>query len=80
MTQVVNELVNGAGMTYFHRLSGETGVDAGRDHPCELRGTRDLRLTKGMEEIAYDNKIDAAVQTRMRLEVRTRPSGPRGGW
>ena len=34
-----------------------------------------------MEEIAsYDNKIDAAVQTRMRSRCELWSSGPRGGW
>jgi glutamate dehydrogenase len=72
VTQIVNELVNGAGMTYFHRLSGETGST-----PAELTRAnfvaREIFGSTGLlEEIAsYDNKIDAAVQTRMRLEVRT---------
>ena len=28
VTQVVNDLVNGAGMTYWPRLAGETGATA----------------------------------------------------
>jgi glutamate dehydrogenase len=72
VTQIVNELVNGAGTTYFHRLSGETGstpaeITRANFIAREIFGSRGL-----MEEIAsYDNKIDAAVQTRMRLEART---------
>ena len=72
VTQVVNELVNGAGITFFHRLSEETG--AGPEELVranfvarEVFGSRAL-----IDEInSYDNKIDADVQTRMRLEVRT---------
>ena len=72
VTQVVNDLVNGAGITFFHRLSEETG--AGPEELVranfvarEIFGSRAL-----IDEIdSYDNKIDADVQTRMRLEVRT---------
>ncbi|MGH3371418.1 MAG: NAD-glutamate dehydrogenase, partial [Nocardioidaceae bacterium] len=72
VTQIVNNLVNGAGSTYFHRLSGETGAA-----PAEIaRANFIAREIYGsealLEEISsYDNKIDAAAQTRMRLEVRT---------
>jgi len=72
VTKIVNDLVNGAGMTYFHRLSGETGAPAAEIARAnfvsrEIFGSRAL-----LEEVAsYDNRIDAAVQTRMRLEVRT---------
>ena len=44
MTQVVNDLVNGAGMTFFHRLSEETVGHRGRAGAGELRGPRDLRV------------------------------------
>ena len=72
VTQIVNALVNGAGVTYFHRLSGETGASAAEVTRAnflarEIFGSRAL-----MDEISsYDNKIDAAVQTRMRIEMRT---------
>jgi glutamate dehydrogenase len=71
-TQIVNALVNGAGMTYFHRLSGETGST-----PAEITRAnfvaREIFGSRGLhEEIgSYDNKIDAGVQTVMRLELRT---------
>ncbi len=72
VTQVVNELINAAGITFYHRLSQETGaseVDLVRAHlVCsEVYGTHDL-LT---EIAALDNQIDAKVQTEMRLAVRT---------
>ncbi len=72
VTQIVNALVNGAGTTYFHRLSGETGAT-----PAEIARAnflaREIYGSRGLlEEIAtYDNEIAADVQTRMRLEVRT---------
>ncbi len=59
-------------MTYYHRLSGETGA-----RPAELTRAnfiaREIFGSKALlEEIAsYDNRIDAAVLTRMRLELRT---------
>ena len=72
VTQVVNDLVNGAGMTFFHRLSEETSASADELVKAnfvarEIFGSRAL-----IDEVdSYDNKIDAAVQTRMRLEMRT---------
>jgi glutamate dehydrogenase len=72
VTQVVNDLVNGAGMTYWPRLAGETGTT-----PAELTranfvareifGSLPLR-----DEIkTFDNVLDASIQTRMRTEMRT---------
>ncbi|CAN5442224.1 NAD-glutamate dehydrogenase [soil metagenome] len=72
VTQVVNDLVNGAGITFFHRLSEETAATADELVRAnfvarEIFGSRTL-----IDEIdSYDNKIDAAAQTRMRLEMRT---------
>jgi glutamate dehydrogenase len=71
VTQVVNHLVNQAGITFFHRLSGETGASAdelARAHAIasEIYGAEALyRLVQGV-----DHQVDAAVQTRMRLDVR----------
>jgi glutamate dehydrogenase len=72
VTQVVNDLVNGAGMTYWPRLAGETGSDAAELTRAnfvarEIFGSLALR-----EELrTYDNVLDASVQTRMRIEMRT---------
>jgi glutamate dehydrogenase len=72
VTQIVNALVNGAGMTYFHRLSGETGATPAEITRANFVAREIFGSEALLEEIAsYDNKIDAAVQTRMRLEVRT---------
>ncbi len=71
VTQVVNNLVNLAGMTFFHRLSGETGATAdelARAHAIasEIYGAEALyRMVTGL-----DHQVDAAVQTRMRLDLR----------
>ncbi|WP_345525823.1 NAD-glutamate dehydrogenase [Nocardioides endophyticus] len=72
VTQVVNDLVNGAGMTYWPRLAGETGATAAELTRAnfvarEIFGSLDLRR----ELETFDNQLDAAVQTRMRLEMRT---------
>jgi glutamate dehydrogenase len=72
VTSVVNDLVNGAGMTFFHRLSEETGASAAELVRAnfvarEIFGSRAL-----IDEInGFDTRLDAAVQTRMRLEMRT---------
>ena len=43
-TQVVNDLVNGAGMTLLPRLAGETGPTPAELTRAQLRGARDLRV------------------------------------
>jgi len=72
VTQVVNDLVNGAGLTYWPRLAGETGAT-----PAELTRAnfvaREIFASLPLREElrTYDNVLDAAVQTRMRVEMRT---------
>jgi glutamate dehydrogenase len=72
VTSVVNDLVNGAGITFFPRLSEETAASAeelvrANFVAREIFGSRLL-----IDEInAFDNRIAADVQTRMRLEMRT---------
>ncbi len=72
VTQVVNDLVNGAGMTFVPRLSGETGATAAELIRAnfvarEIFGSLPLR-----DELkSWDNKLDAQVQTRMRIQMRT---------
>ncbi len=72
VTQVVNDLVNGAGMTFVPRLSGETGATAAELIRAnfvarEIFGSLPLRN----ELKSWDNKLDAQVQTRMRIQMRT---------
>ena len=72
VTQVVNDLVNGAGMTFVPRLSGETGSNAAELTRAnfvarEIFGSLPLR-----EELqTWDNRIDAGIQTRLRIQMRT---------
>ena len=72
VTQVVNDLVNGAGMTYWARLAGETGASAvelthANFTAREIFGSLPLR-----DELArHDNQVPAELQTRMRVEMRT---------
>jgi glutamate dehydrogenase len=72
VTQVVNDLVNGAGMTFWPRLQGETGATAADLTRAnfvarEIFGSLPLR-----EELqTHDNQLDAGCQTRMRIEMRT---------
>jgi glutamate dehydrogenase len=72
VTQVVNDLVNGAGMTFVPRLSGETGAGTAELTRAnfvarEIFGSLPLR----QELERWDNRIDAGVQTRMRIQMRT---------
>jgi glutamate dehydrogenase len=72
VTQVVNDLVNGAGMTFWPRLAGETGttpeeLTRANFVAREIFGSLPLR-----EELkTYDNVLTASCQTRMRIEMRT---------
>ncbi|HET7172770.1 MAG TPA: NAD-glutamate dehydrogenase [Nocardioidaceae bacterium] len=72
VTQVVNSLVNFAGITFFHRLSLETGASA----EDLARAHHVCRQVYGVNEVidqinALDNLVPAKVQTDMRLTVRT---------
>ena len=72
ITQIVNTLVNGAGMTFFHRLSEETGASATDLARANLVGRRIFNLSPLWGSVdALDNKVPAVVQTKMRLEIRT---------
>jgi glutamate dehydrogenase len=72
VTQVVNDLVNGAGITFWPRLAGETGASPEELTRAnfvsrEIFGSLPLRDELG----TYDNRLDAGCQTRMRIEMRT---------
>ncbi|QVT81225.1 NAD-specific glutamate dehydrogenase [Nocardioides aquaticus] len=72
VTRVVNDLVDVAGLTYWPRLEAETGASAAdlvraNFAAREIVGSRPLRD----EVAALDNRLDAGVQTRMRVEMRT---------
>ena len=72
VTQVVNELVNNAGITYIHRLVGETAASAAEVARANFVAREIFGGGRLQEQIAsFDNKIDAGVQTHMRVENRT---------
>jgi glutamate dehydrogenase len=71
-TVEVNEFVNESGITCFHRLSGETGAGASD----VIRAQIAARVIFGATELdkaiaALDHRIDAQIQTTLRMEVRT---------
>jgi glutamate dehydrogenase len=72
VTQVVNDLVNFAGITFFHRLSQETSASAEELARAHLV-CREIYGASGLvEQInGLDNAVSAAVQTDMRLSLRT---------
>ena len=72
VTRAVNELVDVAGMTYWPRLEAETGASV----PDLVRANflaRDIVGSRALRDdvAALDNRLDAGVQTRMRVEMRT---------
>ncbi|WP_310964370.1 NAD-glutamate dehydrogenase [Nocardioides terrisoli] len=72
VTQIVNDLVNGAGITYYHRLSGETAASVDSLAKANFVAREVYGASRLWTEIdGFDNVVDAAVQTRMRIEVRT---------
>jgi glutamate dehydrogenase len=72
VTQVVNDLVNGAGMTFWPRLAGETGATAAELTRANFVAREIFGSLPMRDELAtYDNELDAAVQTQMRVEMRT---------
>jgi glutamate dehydrogenase len=72
VTQVVNDVVNTAGITFFHRISQETGANAEELARAHLVAREIFGSEALLEQInELDNQVSAQVQTRMRLQVRT---------
>ncbi|HSV37517.1 MAG TPA: NAD-glutamate dehydrogenase, partial [Nocardioidaceae bacterium] len=72
VTQVVNDFVNGAGITFYHRLSEETAATAEELVRANFVAREIFGSRAVIDEInGYDNKLSADVQTYMRLEMRT---------
>jgi glutamate dehydrogenase len=72
VTQVVNELVNGAGITFFHRLSEETGAAVDELVRANFVAREIFGAEALIDEVnGFDNQIPADIQTHMRLEMRT---------
>ncbi|MGH3489666.1 MAG: NAD-glutamate dehydrogenase, partial [Actinopolymorphaceae bacterium] len=71
-TQVVNQMINIAGVTYYPRLSLETGAPPEELARAHLVAREIFDVDQAFAAVrALDNQIDANVQTKMRLEVRT---------
>ena len=72
VTQVVNDLVNGAGMTYWPRLADETGASAADLTRANFVAREIYASLPLRDELkSYDNQLDARVQTSMRIQMRT---------
>jgi glutamate dehydrogenase len=72
VTQIVNQLVNNAGITYFHRLAGETSATTAELTRANFIAREIFGANRLQAQISsFDNQLDAAVQTHMRIEVRT---------
>jgi len=72
VTQAVNALVNGAGITFFHRLSEETGVSAEELVRANFVAREVFGSRAFVDEVyALDNELDSATQIRMRIVMRT---------
>ncbi|WP_238993191.1 NAD-glutamate dehydrogenase [Nocardioides caldifontis] len=72
VTQAVNALVNGAGVTFYHRLSEETGASAEELVRANFVAREIFGSRAFVDEVyALDNQLDAAVQIRMRIVMRT---------
>ncbi len=72
VTEIVNQLVNNAGITYFHRLAGETSASTAELTRANFVAREIFGAGRLQRKIAgFDNQLDATVQTQMRLESRT---------
>ena len=72
VTEIVNQLVNNAGITYFHRLAGETSATTADLTRANFVAREIFGAGRLHRQIAsFDNQLDANVQTHMRLEART---------
>jgi glutamate dehydrogenase len=71
-TVVVNDFVNQSGISCYHRLSGETGAGAADVVRAQIAARTIFSAAPLDAEIrALDHRIDAGMQTRLRMEVRT---------
>jgi glutamate dehydrogenase len=71
-TVVVNEFVNESGITCFHRLSAETGARAADVIRAQVAARAIYRAADLDKAIAaLDHRMNAQMQTALRMEVRT---------
>jgi glutamate dehydrogenase len=72
VTSVVNALINGAGITFHHRLSSETGATAEELVRANFVAREIFGSRPFVDEVyTYDNRIAASTQLTMRLLMRT---------
>ena len=72
VTQIVNDLVNGAGTTFWPRLAAETAATTEELVRANMVAREIFAAGPFREQVErLDHQVDAAVQTRMRLEMRT---------
>jgi glutamate dehydrogenase len=72
VTSVVNALINGAGITFFHRLSSETGTSAEELVRANFVARDIFGSRPFVDDVySYDNQIAASTQLTMRLLMRT---------
>ncbi|WP_309061793.1 NAD-glutamate dehydrogenase, partial [Streptomyces sp.] len=70
-TVLVNDTVNTGGTTYLHRLREETGASLEEIVRAQTAARAIFRSSAVWDEVeALDNKVDAEVQTRIRLHSR----------
>ncbi|MGW5661943.1 NAD-glutamate dehydrogenase [Streptomyces sp. NPDC003758] len=70
-TVLVNDTVNTGGTTYLHRLREETGASLEEIVRAQTAARAIFRSAPVWDAVeALDNKVDAAVQTRIRLHSR----------
>jgi glutamate dehydrogenase len=71
-SQVVNQMINIAGIGYYPRLSLETGAPAEQLARAHIVAREIYGVDQALDKVrGLDNKIDANVQVRMRLDART---------
>ncbi|WP_245565189.1 NAD-glutamate dehydrogenase [Nocardioides insulae] len=72
VTQVVNDLVDRAGMTFWPRLTMESGASTAQLTRANFVARRVYGSAPLLAEVrALDHQVDASVQTRIRIEMRT---------
>ncbi|WP_328582217.1 NAD-glutamate dehydrogenase [Streptomyces sp. NBC_00370] len=70
-TVLVNDTVNSGGSTFLHRLREETGASIEEIVRAQTAAREIFGLSGVWDEVeALDNKVDAGVQTRIRLHSR----------
>lgn len=71
VTQIVNEIVDFAGITYFHRLEAETGADTSMLARAHLAATQMLNARALLHRLDHELvNLDAQLRTQVRMKIR----------